>query len=300
MPCTVGFASCGPEGPQPFADRLRRTVWAFVFVVAFVLSPWGPLPAAAAPFRLHVKSAILLNTADGQILYAQNPDLPIPPASITKIMTLYLAYEAVAAGRAHWTDRVRVSRKARYTGGSRMFLDENTSLTLGDLAAGTSIFSANDGAVAIAEYLAGSVEDFVKLMNRKARELGMNGTVFKNPHGLPAKGQTTTARDILKLSHSYLTTFPQALSIHSQQTYTYHNITQYNRNRLLRKYPGADGIKTGFIAKSGYNIAATAKRGDTRLIAVVLGAAPPAIRVRETTKLLDEGFSRINGLGKGG
>jgi len=294
------FAGGRPAGPPPVVDSLGCMVWAFVFALVFAFVPWKPLTASAAPFRLQVKSAILLDAATGQILYAQNPDLPIPPASITKIMTLYLTYEAVASGRVHWTDRVRVSKKARHTGGSRMFLDENTSLTLGDLAAGTSIVSANDGAVAIAEYIAGSTEDFVKLMNSKARELGMNQTVFKNPHGLPAKGQTTTARDILKLSRSYLATFPQALAIHSQKTYTYHNITQHNRNRLLKKYPGADGIKTGFIAKSGYNIAATAKQGDTRLIAVVLGADTPGIRARETAKLLDEGFRRVHGPGKGG
>ena len=116
---------------------------------------------------------------------------------------------------------------------------------------------------------------------------------------MPAKGQVTTARDILKLSKAYVERFPHALAIHSQQTYTYHNITQHNRNQLLQHYPGADGIKTGFVGKSGYNISATAKRGDTRLIAVVLGARTPGIRTREAERLLDEGF-RMIGNGKGG
>lgn len=135
-----------------------------------------------------------------------------------------------------------------------------------------------------AEHLGGDVASFVKQMNRKAHELGMTRTVFKNPNGLPAKGQFTTARDIMKLSKAYLEMFPHALAIHSQQTYTYHNITQHNRNCLLQNYPGTDGIKTGFVAKSGYNISATAKRCDTRLIAVVMGARTPRIRVKETEK----------------
>jgi D-alanyl-D-alanine carboxypeptidase (penicillin-binding protein 5/6) len=179
-----------------------------------------------------------------------------------------------------------------------MFISANASMPLQDLVIGMSVVSANDAAVAIAEHLAGDMETFVKRMNGKARELGMAHTVFKNANGLPAKGQTTTARDILRLSKAYLEKYPSSLAIHSMQSYTFHNITQHNRNRLLKHYPGADGIKTGFIWKSGYNIAATAKRGDTRLLAVVLGARTSGIRERETARLLDEGFRMT--LGKGG
>jgi D-alanyl-D-alanine carboxypeptidase len=264
-------------------------------IAILLMMALSPLTAWGAPLSLAAKSAVMVDMNTGRILYTQNPDFAIPPASITKIMTLYLAYEAVDAGKVQWTDKVKISKKAWRTGGSKMFLNPSATLTLGDLAIGTSVVSANDAAVAIAEYLAGDVPGFVKQMNRKAQELGMTRTVFKNPNGLPAKGQFTTARDIMKLSKAYLEMFPHALAIHSQQTYTYHNITQHNRNRLLQNYPGADGIKTGFIAKSGYNISATAKRGDTRLIAVVMGARTPRIRAKETAKLLDEGFRMTNG-----
>ncbi len=259
-------------------------------MIVLLLIMAAPLGAWSAPLPLAVKSAVMIDLNTGKILYKKNPDLAIPPASITKIMTLYMAYEAVDSGKAQWTDKVTISKKAGRTGGSKMYLDPGDTLALGDLAIGTSVVSANDAAVAIAEYLAGDVGKFVKQMNRKARELGMTRTVFRNPNGLPAKGQFTTARDIMKLSKAYLERFPQALTIHSQQSYTYREITQHNRNRLLQNYPGADGIKTGFVAKSGFNISATAKRGDTRLIAVVMGAKTPRIRERETEKLLDEGF----------
>ncbi|MCX7635581.1 MAG: serine-type D-Ala-D-Ala carboxypeptidase, partial [Syntrophales bacterium] len=145
--------------------------------------------------------------------------------------------------------------------------------------------------------LGGNVERFVEAMNAKARQLGMKNTTFRNPHGLPAPGQLTTARDMMVLAKAYLEHFPSSLQVHSLPSYTYHNIKQYNRNRLLGNYPGADGIKTGFVCKSGYNIAATAKRGDHRLLAVVMGARSPGIRTKETARLLDEGFRMVNGRG---
>ncbi|MDD5168138.1 MAG: D-alanyl-D-alanine carboxypeptidase [Syntrophales bacterium] len=278
--------------------RFRKI--SFLTATGFLLTLFLPLQThSGSSLSLAVKSAVLMDMATDRILYTQNADYPIPPASITKIMTLFLAYEAVDEGKVQWTDKVRVSRKAGKTGGSRMHLSPDTMLPLGDLVIGTSVVSANDGAVAIAEYLGGNVEIFVKRMNAKARELGMTRTVFKNPNGLPAGGQVTTARDIMKLSKAYLQKFPHSLAIHSQQSYTYHNITGRNRNVLLKHYPGADGIKTGFVGKSGYNISATAKRGDTRLIAVVMGARTPGIRARETERLLDEGF-RMTSNGKGG
>jgi D-alanyl-D-alanine carboxypeptidase (penicillin-binding protein 5/6) len=143
----------------------------------------------------------------------------------------------------------------------------------------------------VAEHLSGNVDAFVAQMNLKARELGMTRSIFKNPNGLPAKGQVTTARDMLVLSRDYLRCFPESLNLHSQQYFTYRDITQHNRNALLSRYPDADGLKTGWIQKSGYHIIATAMRGGTRLIAVVMGAKSPKIRTHEAEKLLDMGFS---------
>jgi D-alanyl-D-alanine carboxypeptidase len=251
---------------------------------------------AAEGFRVNARAAILMELPSDRILYAANADAPIQPASITKVLTLYLADEAIREEKAHPRDLVKISKKAGRTGGSKMFIEAGSEIPLEDLLKGVAVVSANDASVAVAEHLAGSVDTFVAQMNRKARELGMSRSVFKNPNGLPAKGQITTARDMLILSRDYLRCFPESLSLHSQQYFTYRDITQHNRNTLLQRYPDADGLKTGWIQKSGYHIIATAKRGGTRLIAVVMGAKNSNIRTREAEKLLDLGFSKVSKL----
>ena len=249
--------------------------------------------SAADALRLNVRSAILMDMRTGRILLAQNANAPIQPASITKVLTLYLADEAIRDGRVRPGDQVKISRKAGRTGGSKMFIEAGSEIPLEELLKGMAVVSANDASVAVAEYIGGDVERFVARMNRKARQLGMTRSFFKNPNGLPARGQVTTARDMLILASDYLQRFPESLDLHSQQYYTYRDITQRNRNSLLRHYPNADGLKTGWVVKAGYHIVATAKRGDTRLIAVVMGAKTPSIRARETEKLLDEGFRMV-------
>jgi D-alanyl-D-alanine carboxypeptidase (penicillin-binding protein 5/6) len=210
-------------------------------------------------------------------------------------MTLYLTFEDIEQGRARLSDLVAVSEKAHRTKATTMFLNAGEKVALGDLIKGMAVASANDAALAVAEHLGGTAENFVARMNRKARDLGMTRTHFMNPNGLPAKGQVTTARDMVKLSRAYLDRYPDCLSIHSLREYTFHERTLHNRNRLLAHYPGADGIKTGFVRASGYNIIATAKREDVRVLAVVLGARTPKIRVRETERLLDAGFDKAGG-----
>ena len=249
--------------------------------------------SAADALRLNVRSAILMDMRTGRILVAQNANAPIQPASITKVLTLYLADEAIRDGRVRPGDQVKISRKAGRTGGSKMFIEAGSEIPLEELLKGMAVVSANDASVAVAEYIGGDVERFVARMNRKARQLGMTRSFFKNPNGLPARGQVTTARDMLILASDYLQRFPESLDLHSQQYFTYRDITQRNRNSLLRHYPNADGLKTGWVVKAGYHIVATAKRGDTRLIAVVMGAKTPSIRARETEKLLDEGFRMV-------
>ncbi len=249
--------------------------------------------SAADAFRLNVHSAILMDMRTGRILVAQNANAPIQPASITKVLTLYLADEAIRDGRVQPGDQVKISRKAVRTGGSKMFIEAGSEIPLEELLKGMAVVSANDASVAVAEYIGGDVERFVARMNRKARQLGMTRSFFKNPNGLPARGQFTTARDMLILASDYLQRFPESLDLHSQQYYTYRDITQRNRNSLLRHYPNADGLKTGWVRKAGYHIVATAKRGETRLIAVVMGAKTSGIRARETERLLDEGFRMV-------
>ncbi|MBU1150037.1 MAG: D-alanyl-D-alanine carboxypeptidase family protein [Pseudomonadota bacterium] len=249
--------------------------------------------SAADALRLNVHSAILMDMRTGRILVAQNANAPIQPASITKVLTLYLADEAIRDGRVQPGDQVKISRKAVRTGGSKMFIEAGSEIPLEELLKGMAVVSANDASVAVAEYIGGDVERFVARMNRKARQLGMTRSFFKKPNGLPARGQFTTARDMLILASDYLQRFPESLDLHSQQYYTYRDITQQNRNSLLRHYPNADGLKTGWVRKAGYHIVATAKRGETRLIAVVMGAKTSGIRARETERLLDEGFRMV-------
>lgn len=245
---------------------------------------------------LGAKSAIAMDLATGRILYEQNPDQQIPPASLTKVLTLYLAFEAIQEHRLSLTDTVLVTPDAPQAGGSRMNLRPGERVIVRELMKGIAVASGNDACVALAQHLSGGEDfhPFVAAMNSKAHELGMNDTVFKNPNGMPADGQVTTARDMLKLSASYLRRFPQALTFHSMTTYVHNNYNHHNANRLLSTYEGVDGLKTGYVRASGYNNVVTAKRGETRIVAVVLGARSAGARAAATSKLLDIAFQRLN------
>jgi D-alanyl-D-alanine carboxypeptidase len=234
-------------------------------------------PGSSKELYLNVKAAILVNMSTGQVYYEHNPDKTIAPASITKLLTLYLVREAMAQGKIASNTPIPVSSKAVTTGGSRMSLKRGEKVPLNELIKGISVVSANNACVAVAEYMGnGDPSKFVSEMNAKARKIGMTSSQFKNPNGLPASGQLSTARDIAKLSMSYLRTFPESLTVHSLTTHTYHGATHRNANSLLRTYQGVDGLKTGFVCASGYNITATAKRGNTRLRG--RGAGRPELR----------------------
>ncbi len=254
----------------------------------------SPEAKLAKKLHLRVKSAILMNMNTGEILFEQDPDRQIPPASLTKILTLYIIFNEIQNGGLRPWEEVPVSMNADNTFGSTMSLKAGEEVTVTEIIKGISIASANDGCVAMAEYLEkGDVNAFVRRMNDTAKSLGMEHTTFCNPNGLPAEGQLTTARDLLTLAQTYLTRFPKALAIHSQKYYSHNNRTRHNANSLLGKYEGVDGLKTGYVTAAGYNIAATAKRGDARLLAVVLGARNAAVREAETARLLDTGFEII-------
>jgi D-alanyl-D-alanine carboxypeptidase (penicillin-binding protein 5/6) len=270
-----------------------KTKRVIVWMVWVVTTLFIPNLIYALPFNINARSAILIDTRDERILYEKNADSLIAPASITKVISLFLVFDAIREGRARLWDTVVVSPRAASTGGSRMGLRAGDEVPLEEIIKGMAVVSGNDACVAVAEHLAGSVERFVKLMNIKARQLGMRNTVFMTPNGLPAKGQLTTARDISKLSLAYLRRFPESLSIHSMCSYTYRTSTHRNANRLLGKCPGVDGIKTGFVCASGYNLSATAKRGNVRLLAVVMGAPSAGVRAIETAKLLEYGFQVV-------
>lgn len=242
---------------------------------------------------INAHSAMLVDMGDGRILYEQQPDATIAPASITKVLTLYIVFEALRDGRLKPWENVHVSSRAAQTGGSRMGLKTGHIVPVEELIKGMAVVSGNDACVAIAEHMAGSVEEFVRLMNNKARDLGMTHSHFTTPNGLPSPGQYSTARDIAKLSVAYLRRFPESLNIHSMQSYTYRTTTHHNANRLLGTCPGVDGLKTGFVCSAGYNQSATCKRGETRLLAVVLGAPSPGTRASETARLLELGYQAV-------
>ncbi len=273
---------------------MRRTFHILLFVCLLVHAQAVPAisktKAKAHPDELSVRAAMVMEFGTGRVLHEQDADRRIPPASITKIMTMYLVYEDIEAGRLRMTDRVKVSARAASTGGSSMHLRAGETVTVDELLDGMAVASGNDACVAMAEHL-GGIETFVRRMNRKAQELGMASTTFENPNGLPSPGQYTTARDMMKLSVSYLKRFPRSLEHHSKTTITHRGRTRYNSNKLLKDCDGVDGIKTGWVAASGYNIVATAKRGETRIIAVVLGGRSWQVRNRETKKILEASFT---------
>ncbi|WP_051261041.1 D-alanyl-D-alanine carboxypeptidase family protein [Desulfovibrio inopinatus] len=243
-------------------------------------------------FPLHVKSAILYDMTNSVVLYEQEADKRIAPASLTKLLTLYLVYEAVKDGEVSPEEELRISAKADRTGGSSMDVRTGNTVSLLEVVKGIAIASANDGCVVVAENLGhGDTSEFVKLMNDKAQALGMTQSHFANPNGLPNKRQYTTARDMLVLASAYLSHFPRSLALHSQPVYMRDSVVKKNSNKLIGTCDGVDGLKTGFVASSGFNIVATAERHGRRLVAVVMGAHSAAIRARETRALLEAGFA---------
>ena len=242
---------------------------------------------------LEAGGAILMNAKSGSVLYTQSEDVRIPPASLAKIMTMYLAMDAISEGRISSGDQVKVSRRAASQPGARMNLAAGDTVSLDELLKGTAVASGNDAAVAVAEHVAGSVEDFRLLMNGKAKELGMSRTVFRNPNGLPSSGQVTTAKDMLTLTGSYIEKYPDALRYHKIMSITYRGKTTTNKNPLLRMYPYVDGLKTGWTNASKHNLIATAKSGDVRLISVVLGAPTSSDLTYGSAFLIESGFRTI-------
>jgi D-alanyl-D-alanine carboxypeptidase (penicillin-binding protein 5/6) len=263
----------------------------FIFIV--ILLPSIVFGADKPKSHFSFKAALVMDMDSGKILYEQNADKLIQPASLTKILTLYLVNEDLRAGKIHLSDMVRISFNAINVDDSKMLYHDDDAIPLDDLIKGIAIFSANDATIAVAEHLEGSVDKFVKRMNDKARELGMVNSYFVNPHGLPDSHQLTTAHDILILSREYLDRFPDMLNVHSIQYFRYNSITHHNSNVLLKECPDVDGLKTGYVRAAGYHLVATAKRGDVRLIAIVLGARNPKTRAIQAKMLLNRGFQKI-------
>ena len=277
---------------------MMKKMCAAILAIVLAVSSWALSPFVSSaeeyPFDLDAKSAILMDATTGTVLYEKNADLALPPASVTKVMTLLLIMEAIDEGRISLDDMVTVSAEAAAMGGSQVYLEEGESLRLEDLLKCVVIASANDAAYALAEHLAGSEEAFVRRMNERAAELSMENTVFENTNGLDdtVTKHLTSARDIAIMSRELLR-HEKILEYTTiwQDTIRDGSFTLTNTNRLVRFYPGATGLKTGSTGKAGFCISATAERDGMHLIAVVMGASTRDIRNAEAKKLLDYGFS---------
>ncbi|MEK6216161.1 MAG: D-alanyl-D-alanine carboxypeptidase, partial [Boseongicola sp.] len=243
--------------------------------------------AIAAPY-----SAIVMDMRDGTVLYESNADRRQSPASLTKMMTLYLAFEAVENGQLKLDQKVRVSRHASRQPRSKLYLKSGQRVSIRSLIRASAIKSANDAAVALAEAIGGSEKEFARLMTAKARQLGMKNTTFNNAKGLTARGHLSTARDMAILGRHLFFDFPQYYNIFSRKTARAAGKQVWTTNRLLSSYRGADGIKTGYTNAAGYNLVASAHRGNKRIISALFGGKSSRTRNAQMVKLLDKGFSR--------
>ena len=272
-----------------------------IFAIVFAMSiPLGAIPDESLSqqsnvnLSLECKSAVLMEASTGKILYEQNADEGLPPASVTKVMTLLLVMEAIEAGKIKYTDMVRASANACSMGGSQIYLEENEEMSVEDMIKSVVIASANDAAVALAEHIAGTESAFVEKMNQRAAELGMKNTYFENTNGLDdtVERHLTSARDIAIMSRE-LIKYPKITEYSSIWMDTVRNgeFGLTNTNRLIRFYKGATGLKTGSTSKAGFCISATAERDGMTLICVIMGSPTRDIRNAAAVSLLDYGFA---------
>jgi D-alanyl-D-alanine carboxypeptidase (penicillin-binding protein 5/6) len=273
---------------------MKKVIVAFaasVLSLSAAIAQTMPAPTVAA------RSWLLLDATSGQVLASQDPDMRVEPASLTKIMTAYLVFQAIQEKKLTLDQMVNVSTRAWKVSGdsSKMFIDPATPVKVQDLLYGLIVQSGNDAAVALAEAVAGTEDAFAVLMNREAERMGLKSTRFANSHGLPSPENYSTAQDLSIMASRLIRDFPEMYKIYSTKTYTYNKITQPNRNRLLWLDPTVDGMKTGHTQAAGYCLVASSHRpngnsGERRLVSVVLGTRSDSIRAQESQKLLNWGF----------
>ncbi|MDC9724357.1 MAG: D-alanyl-D-alanine carboxypeptidase [Gammaproteobacteria bacterium] len=268
--------------------RIKLMLVSF-FLLSASVSYAAITPNPTAP-TIAAKSYILQDFASGRVIAEQNSDQRLPPASITKLMTAYVVSHELANGNINLADEVLISEKAWRMVGSRSFIEVNTKVPVEVLLRGMIIQSGNDAAVALAEHIAGSEETFAQMMNQYAQQLGMFNTNYQNSTGLPGADHYTTAKDIAILSTAIIRDFPEEYKWYAEKEFTYNNITQHNRNKLLWRDATVDGLKTGHTEEAGYCLAASAQRSGMRLVSVVLGTRSENARAQETQKLFNYGF----------
>ncbi len=268
--------------------RLLLALCALISALSAHAQITPPAPAIAA------RAWLLVDHSSGQPLASQSPDERVEPASLTKLMTAYLAFAALKQGLLKSDQQVPVSERAWKAQGSRMFIEPKKPVSVDELIRGMIVQSGNDACIALAEAVAGSEESFVGMMNREAARMGLKNTRFANATGLPDPQHYSTAADLARLASTLIRDFPEYYPIYSMKEYAYNRITQPNRNRLLWLDPTVDGVKTGHTEAAGYCLIASSKRGSRRLLSVVLGATSDNARAQESLKLLNYGFQAFD------
>lgn len=271
--------------------RTPVSLWLGLFLY-FVLQPLqaaSPIFTPAAP-SVAGSSFYLMDFDSSRVLAEKEPDKRVSPASLTKIMTVYVVFRELKSGHLTMDEKVTISQNAWQTGGSKMFVEVNKQVSVEDLLQGVIIQSGNDASVALAEHVAGSEQTFAHMMNEQASRIGMVNSHFENSTGLPSSNHYSSAHDLALLAQALIKEFPEYYRWDSQKEFTYNNITQKNRNQLLWRDETVDGVKTGYTDDAGYCMVASAKREDMRLISVVMGTASPNARANESQSLLNYGF----------
>ena len=271
------------------------TRFCFALVLLFTAAGSYAVNIVPSPPQVAAKSYILIDATSGEVLVESNADLPLPPASLTKLMTSYVLSAEIAAGRVGHDDMVVVSENAWsqnpvFNGSSLMWIEPGKDVSIADLHRGIVISSGNDATVAVAEHLAGNESAFADMMNGYAEALGMTDSWFVNSHGLPDPDHLTTARDLATLSQALISRFPEDYALYKESEFTYNEIRQYNRNTLMAEDASVDGLKTGHTEAAGYCLIASAERRGMRLISVVMGTSSTNARKNETRSLLNYGF----------
>lgn len=271
------------------STRLSCALLTLVFVFASSANAQSPMPAPAPPI-IGAKSYLIIDGKTGQELASLDPDTPLAPASLTKIMTTYVVFAALKQGQIQLEDEVTISERAWRTPGSRMFVEVGKRVKIQDLLLGMIVQSGNDASVALAEHIAGTEGVFAQMMNQSAQQLGMHSSNFLNATGLPAEGHMTTARDLATLSRAIIEEFPDYYAWHAIKDFTFNDIKQSNRNSLLWRDPSVDGLKTGHTDDAGYCLVASAQRDGMRIISVVLGTSSTKARTSGSQALINYGF----------
>ena len=290
----MGYHSPLPDKCPRYPAFMMKPSVLLLFLAIACTNAWSAV-AVPSPPQVAAKAYLLMDASSGAVLAEHNADMPLPPASLTKMMTSYILAREIHQGNVQETDMVSISENAWsqnpiFKGSSLMWIEPGKDVSVADLQRGVIISSGNDSTVAVAEHLAGSEAVFVQMMNAQAEKLGMVDSYYVNSHGLPHPDHVTTARDLATLAVAMIRDHPEQYAIYKEREFTYNDIRQYNRNTLLAEDPTVDGMKTGHTEEAGYCLVASAERREMRLVTVVMGTSSTRARANETRSLLNYGF----------